>query len=88
VGRSPGQELRDVTEGIYEARRLAIERLRADAAKLGASGVIGIDLPQSLGHETLRALEVPLMVHLLGTAVRGRPNQRVDPMVVLNLADE
>jgi hypothetical protein len=44
-GRGVGnQELGDLTIGVYEARRLAVQRLHAEARKLDASGVIALDL--------------------------------------------
>ncbi len=87
AGRLTGvgnQELSDLTEGVYEARRLAIGRLRRDAARLGATGVIGVALPLSLEDDDP---EMGVTIHLLGTAVRGRPRARVDPKVVLSVGD-
>src|SRR5689334_20061250 len=66
--RAPNQELEDLTIGVYEARRLAMERLRHDAAGYGADGVLGVALSDSLGER--RAMAVT--VHVFGTAVRAR----------------
>lgn len=79
------QELGDLTAGVYEARRLAVQRLRADAAKLKATGVVGVDLARSLtdhddGHDA-----TGVTVQLLGTAVRGVPARGIAPDLVLKL---
>lgn len=61
--------LDDLTEGLYEARRLALERLRADAGRLGATGVLGADL----SHRSERVgSQFHVTLHLLATAIRVR----------------
>lgn len=47
LGSAVNQELGDLTTGVYEARRLAVERLRRDASRLDATGVLGVDLSGS-----------------------------------------
>jgi uncharacterized protein YbjQ (UPF0145 family) len=79
-------ELKELTVGVYEARRLAVERLHANAAKLNASGVIGIDLSSSLTGEAPSAAHGhALMVHLLGTAIRAKQIKATDPQAVMRI---
>ena len=75
-------ELRELTIGIYEARRLAMQRLRSDARRLGASGVLGINLADSLADHRRGSV-----LHLLGTAVRSASTRGLSPGFVLSLAD-
>jgi uncharacterized protein YbjQ (UPF0145 family) len=75
-------ELKQLTLGIYEARRLAMERLRSDARNLGASGVIGINLIDSLSQDRGGSV-----MHLLGTAIRRTNRRALSPALVLSLKD-
>jgi uncharacterized protein YbjQ (UPF0145 family) len=68
---APNQELEDFTTGIYEARRLVMERLRRDAGVYGANGVIGVDIG-SLGDDRISGEGMVVTVHAFGTAVRAR----------------
>jgi uncharacterized protein YbjQ (UPF0145 family) len=36
------QEMMQFTQGVYEARELALERMQAEAAQVGASGIVGV----------------------------------------------
>jgi uncharacterized protein YbjQ (UPF0145 family) len=38
------QEMVVFTEGIYEARELALGRMQAEAAQAGSSGIVGVDV--------------------------------------------
>jgi len=83
---SANQELADLTTGVYEARRLAVARLRAEAKGLDASGVIGVDIAGPLGGHDLRSAEMTVSVHALGTAVRGPTGAKpLSPRLVLGL---
>jgi uncharacterized protein YbjQ (UPF0145 family) len=65
--------LDELTEGLYEARRLALERLRADAARAGATGVLGADL----SHRSERVgSQFHVTLHLMATAIRVRDRVR------------
>lgn len=75
-------ELKQLTLGIYEARRLAMQRLRSDARNLGASGVIGINLVDSLSDDRGGSA-----MHLLGTAIRATNRRPLSPALVLSLKD-
>jgi uncharacterized protein YbjQ (UPF0145 family) len=78
-------ELRDLSEGVYEARRLAVQRLASEARALGASGVIGVDLARWLTDPEATRSDSGITVHLLGTAMRGRPTTGLDPTPVLRV---
>jgi uncharacterized protein YbjQ (UPF0145 family) len=69
--QSANVELRDLTEGVYEARRLAVRRLEAEARELGATGVLGVDMRDEDGDRGMwPALRVT--IHVLASAVRRR----------------
>src|SRR5689334_8949372 len=36
------QEMMQFTQGVYEARELALDRMQAEAAQVGASGIVGV----------------------------------------------
>jgi uncharacterized protein YbjQ (UPF0145 family) len=36
------QEMMQFTQGVYEARELALARMRAEAAQVGSSGIVGV----------------------------------------------
>jgi uncharacterized protein YbjQ (UPF0145 family) len=36
------QEMLQFTQGVYEARELALDRMQAEAAQVGASGIVGV----------------------------------------------
>ena len=83
--RARSQELEDLTVGVYEARRLAVERLRADAKALNATGVIGADISRSLDEHHISAQRTTVNVHLLATAVRRIANRTVSPSIRIGL---
>ena len=41
------QELRDFTQGVYDARELALGRVSAEARRQGAAGMVGVRLAHS-----------------------------------------
>ena len=84
-GGSVNQELDSWTKGAYEARRLAVERLRSDAAGLGCDGVIGVDLAGALDNSDGRSGLTRTTVHLLGTAVRRRARTRLAAEFVVGM---
>jgi uncharacterized protein YbjQ (UPF0145 family) len=82
--RSPNVELPDLTKSFYEARRLAFERLIADAKRLNADGLLGIDMVHQ-EHSGGRLPGLHIEVHLLATAIRRRQpaGTRPDPVLAL-----
>jgi uncharacterized protein YbjQ (UPF0145 family) len=89
---APNQELREFTQGFYEARELALGHLNAQAARLGAHGIVGVRFEEAVqereyerNNTTQRDLVVT--VHVLGTAITDghAPLGRADPMTILPL---
>lgn len=69
------QELREFTQGIYSAREIAVERMTAQAAKLDASGVIGVRIAHgirqvSVGGGAYSRGGLMVTFHVIGTAIR------------------
>ena len=86
-GGSVNRELDSWTKGVYEARRLAVDRLRSDATALGCDGVIGVDLAGALDNPDMRSGPTDSTVHLLGTAVRRRARTRLAAELVVGIGD-
>jgi uncharacterized protein YbjQ (UPF0145 family) len=89
---APNQELPEFTQGFYDARELALGHLNAQAARLGANGIVGVRFEQAVqereyerNNRTQRDLIVT--VHVLGTAITDghAPLQRSDPLTILPL---
>jgi uncharacterized protein YbjQ (UPF0145 family) len=75
LGFTENQELPEFTQGVYSARETVVARLTEQAAKLGASGVIGVRIAHGIQRTTVGAGTYSrggLMVtfHAIGTAVR------------------
>ncbi len=75
TGFMENQELGEFTQGVYSAREIVMGRLTAQAAELGASGVIGTRIEHQIGRVSLgggRYQRGGLMVtfHAIGTAIR------------------
>jgi uncharacterized protein YbjQ (UPF0145 family) len=78
TGFMENQELREFTQGVYSAREIAMGRMTAQAAEMGASGVIGTRIEHGIGPVSLgggRYQRGGLMVtfHAIGTAIRETP---------------
>lgn len=81
VGQS--KEMENFTQALYEARELAMERMQSEAAKLGAEGIVGVQLVEKShfwGSHVIEFLAV-------GTAVRPlRADHTIaQPSMVLSL---
>jgi uncharacterized protein YbjQ (UPF0145 family) len=75
MGFTQNQELPEFTQGVYSARESVVERLTHQAAKLDASGVIGVRIAHGIQRTTVGAGTYSrggLMVtfHAIGTAIR------------------
>ena len=75
MGFTQNQELPEFTQGVYSARESVVERLTQQAAKLDASGVIGVRIAHGIQRTTVGAGTYSrggLMVtfHAIGTAIR------------------
>jgi uncharacterized protein YbjQ (UPF0145 family) len=69
------QELPEFTQGVYSARETVVERLTEQAAKLGASGMIGVRIAHgmqrmSVGAGTYSRGGLLMTFHAIGTAIR------------------
>jgi len=76
--RNAGQnvELPQFTQGMYDARELAMERMQQEAEQVGAQGIVGVDIEEKShvwGSHTIEFLAI-------GTAVRPlREDHQVPP---------
>lgn len=78
-------ELTPYTEALYEARELAMMRMQEEAGRLGAAGIVGVDLRETShawGGHTIEFFAV-------GTAVRAidESRRRLDPAAVASMDD-
>jgi uncharacterized protein YbjQ (UPF0145 family) len=75
VGRwSQNQELQVLTQAMYNARELAIARMRAEADHLGADGIVGVQLRMQMyvwGQDVLEFLATGTAVRALGSTGGG-----------------
>jgi uncharacterized protein YbjQ (UPF0145 family) len=75
MGFTQNQELREFTQGVYSARETVVGRLTEQAARLGASGVIGVRIVHgiqrtSIGAGTYSRGGLMVTFHAIGTAIR------------------
>jgi uncharacterized protein YbjQ (UPF0145 family) len=75
VGRwSQNQELQVLTQAMYNARELAMSRMRAEADHLGADGIVGVQLRLQMyvwGQDVLEFIATGTAVRALGSAGTG-----------------
>src|SRR5690349_2806954 len=77
----PNQELVDFTQGVYAAREQALEHAQAQAAELGAGGLVGVTIEHDI---EVREIEKPgrnredliVTFHILGTAIAPTAEHR------------
>jgi len=75
LSRQRNQEMPDFTQGLYDARALAMRRLPAQAGEVGAHGVVGVTIDRSQRQlERDRGggtnyTDLVIEMHVLGTAV-------------------
>ena len=79
-----GGEVQQYTKLMYDARELALQRMEAEADRLGADGVIGVDLRIEYMHggEWMEITAVGTAVKYTGSSSGGGTNQA---RVVLDL---
>ncbi|MGA2321937.1 MAG: heavy metal-binding domain-containing protein [Solirubrobacteraceae bacterium] len=89
---SQNQELGEFTQGIYSARETVVQRISAQAASLGASGVIGVRISHGIqrtagGGGLYERGGLMMTFHAIGTAIR-EPAQAPSftPKTILDLA--
>ncbi len=75
VGRwSQNQELQVLTQAMYNARELAMARMRAEADHLGADGIVGVQLRMQMyvwGQDVLEFLATGTAVRALASGAPG-----------------
>jgi uncharacterized protein YbjQ (UPF0145 family) len=77
-GRWANQELRDFSQGVYEAREKAMGFVSAQVQALDGNGVIGVSVSEhSRTHEVKRGMydtrDLEVTFHVMGTAIREDP---------------
>lgn len=91
-------EIREITEGVYEARRRAMSELRRQADALGAGGIVVSNLSHTIGHREyeqaagIRYHYFFVTMHVLGTAIQlgahaPHPTPLNGPIMSINLGD-
>ena len=74
AGRA-NQELGDFTRGFYEAREVAMSHLNVQANRLGAHGIVGVQIDEHTREREYedandnRHVDLIVTIHLLGTAI-------------------
>jgi uncharacterized protein YbjQ (UPF0145 family) len=86
------QELGDFTQGVYEARELALGRVSAEARRQQAAGMIGVSLAHSVEEREASSggssrTDLIVTVHVLGTSIAPEPEtvSAVAPTLTLDL---
>ena len=89
------QELGDFTQGVYDAREKAMTYVTAQAAALGADGIIGVKLDEHasgrrVSRGGIECDDLIVTFHVIGTAVREDPSLAgaagTVPSTILSLA--
>jgi uncharacterized protein YbjQ (UPF0145 family) len=92
------QELRDFTQGVYDAREKAVGTVVYQAQKLGADGIVGVQIDEhaqthSVQRNMVDCQDLQVTFHVMGTAIREDPElakkhaaaKAVNPITVLSL---
>jgi uncharacterized protein YbjQ (UPF0145 family) len=91
VGFARNQELGEFTQGVYSARETVVARLTAQAARLSASGVIGVRIGHQIKRATVgggRYAQGGLIItfHAIGNAIREAAGAQVkEPRTIVDL---
>jgi uncharacterized protein YbjQ (UPF0145 family) len=87
------QELRDFTQGVYDARELALGRVSADARSQGAAGMVGVTLAHSVEEREASSggssrTDLIVTVHVLGTSIAAETEtvSAVTPSLTINVS--
>lgn len=87
--RWANQELTDFTQGVYEAREMALGRATAQAERLGAGGMVGVGIEHHIatreaGSESARRRDLIITFHVIGTAIAPHGEHRpLEPETVV-----
>jgi uncharacterized protein YbjQ (UPF0145 family) len=92
------QEMTEVTQGVYAARRLAIDEVRRQAAAAGANDMVISTLEHDIDHHEYESAGYRhhffiVSMHVLGTAIRlgahePHPSPLGVPVMSINLGDQ
>jgi uncharacterized protein YbjQ (UPF0145 family) len=77
-------EISQFTEIMYNAREMALGRMKAEAEKLGADGVVGV----KLDIRNYGASQTEMEIVAVGTAVKytgKKSDSKIDPTVVMQI---
>jgi len=87
------QELRDFTQGVYDAREVTLGRVSAEARRHGASGVVGVSFEHSVQEREVDAggmhrTDLIVTMHVLGTTIAERADTGGDltPALTIDLS--
>lgn len=85
----PNQELADFTQGVYEAREMALGRASTQAERLGAGGMVGMSIEHDIAvreyeRNHMQRKDLIVTFHVLGTAIaRGGEHRPLAPDTVV-----
>jgi uncharacterized protein YbjQ (UPF0145 family) len=83
------QELTDFTQGVYEAREMALGRASTQAERLGAAGMVGMSVEHDIAVREYeqggtKTKDLIVTFHVLGTAIAPHGEHRpLDPETVV-----
>ncbi len=86
---APNQELQDFTQGIYAAREMALSRATEQGRRLGAGGMIGMQIEHNIavrerGSENNKRTDLIVTFHTLGTAIAAAAEHRpLEPRTIV-----
>ncbi len=71
------QELRDFTQGVYDARETTLDRVSAEARRQGAAGMVGVSIEHSVVEREVdtggaHRTDLVVTMHVLGTSIGER----------------
>lgn len=86
------QELGDFTQGVYDARELALGRVTSEARRQGAGGMVGVSLAHSVEEREASSggasrTDLVVTVHVLGTSIAADTDTLpvLKPMLTIDL---
>lgn len=87
------QELRDFTQGVYDAREATLERVGAEARRHEAAGVVGVSIEHSVQEREVDAggthrTDLIVTMHVLGTTIgeRDTTDDDLTPALMVDLS--
>jgi uncharacterized protein YbjQ (UPF0145 family) len=89
MGWAGNQELTDFTQGVYEAREMALGRATTQAERLGAGGMVGVQIDHDIhtrevDQNNSKRTDLVITFHVLGTAIAPHGEHRpMDPQMIV-----